>query len=133
MAFTHRIAKTWTSGAGGRVSATVTSTADAEDNRTLIIETAVTNQAVTLSILADELKSIYMVSTQTVTVKTNQTGPEPLPDDTLTLTAGIPLTWTNQDGAANPFSEDVSVLYVTNTSGETATIQIRVLQDSTPA
>lgn len=74
------------------------------------------------------MKGLWMYSDQTITIETNDSG---TPDDTITLTGGIPkIFYTN--GPANPLSADVDTIFVANSSGSTATLTIIAIQDATP-
>ena len=54
------------------------------------------------------------------------------PDDLITIAAGVAMVWYTGCDHVNPLTSDVTAFYITNSSGETATIEIHVLQDSTP-
>lgn len=76
----------------------------------------------------DRLKMVYLVSTETMTIETND---GTTPGDTITLTADEPLIW--WEGAAeytNPFaSADVTAFYLTNTTA--CTLSGFILHDPT--
>lgn len=88
-----------------------------------------TDYDIVASIDVTAVKSFYIVSDQDVTVETNS-GSEP--DDTLSLVAGVPYYWNTDSYDSFLLTADVTVLYVTNASGATANIEIRVIQDTTP-
>jgi hypothetical protein len=88
-----------------------------------------TNAQVNAAIDVSATKSFLIVSDQDVTVETNSGS---TPDDTIDLVANQPYTW-NPD-AYDDFllGTDVTAFFITNASGETATVQIEALIDATP-
>lgn len=82
-----------------------------------------TNAQVTLAFTAANLRLISLVATQNMTLKTNSYAS---PGDTINLIAGIPLVWDySSQYFPNPFTHDVTTLYVTCTAS--ATLQIKGL------
>lgn len=75
------------------------------------------------------LASVYILSDQDLTLKTNSTGS---PDDTIILTANKPVIWYAGCGWTNPLTVDVTKFYLTNGGGTSATFRARFLYDSTP-
>lgn len=75
------------------------------------------------------LKSLFVVSDQNVTMKSNSSG---APDDTLTLLANQPLVWYSGSYYPCPLTVDVVKFYVANASGAEADIYIFALIDPTP-
>jgi hypothetical protein len=128
MSITHTIGTTWENGTAG-VSTRKQITSDSEINVDVVIASATTNGQIVCAIDISELKSIVLNSTKDVTVKTNDGSS---PDDTFTLKANNPLVWNSESPTANPFSADITDLYVTNASGADATVQVRALLDVTP-
>ena len=114
---------------GATVDNQVVASPDSVTQQDLTVADSVTDQLVTIAIDFSELESIYLYSSATVTVETNSSS---APDDTITLTAGVPIVWYTSCGHANLFSADVTAFYITNASGSSASINIRVAQDSTP-
>lgn len=116
--------------AGGRALAyEVELTADSETNKTLTIADGITDQLVTIAIDFSEMVGLLIHSTYAITVETND---GTTPDDLITVAAGVPVVWYTDCDHDNPFTADVTAMYISNASGETATIEIHVLQDSTP-
>ena len=84
-----------------------------------------------LAFVADvsEMEGLFILSDQDLTIKTNSSG---APQETIELLAGVPLMWhSDLADAANPFSDDITALYVTNASGSTANLTIALLVDVT--
>ncbi len=129
MAFTHTTRIQWTSPNGGvEVSGTVSETADAEQNRQLAIAASTPDQEFDLDFLKDDLKSIFMLATEDLTVETNaadHTGGQQID-----LVAGVPFWWALSSGVANPITADVTKIFVTNAVARAATLDIRILYDS---
>lgn len=128
---THSV--TWTVNApGGQVTASKSYTAT---GHALVQDESIANGQtafqINIAIDVSALVSLWIHSDQAVTIKTNSSS---TPDDTLTPAAGIPIQWTNDSEYANPFASavDVTTIFVANSSGATATLNIRALQDATP-
>jgi hypothetical protein len=130
MAITHRTTLHWSgSGAGSlNLSGAVTETANAEQNRVLAIAAATPDQEFDLDFPFAALKSFFAISTQDVTIETNDGS---APDDTITLKAGVPVWWAASSSLASPFTADVDSIFVTNAGDKAATVNIRVLYDAT--
>ena len=71
---------------------------------------ASTNATLTLALTVANLQAVFIVCSQNCTLKTNSTSS---PGNTLNLVAGIPLAWGVSSGLANPFTSNVTVVYVT--------------------
>ncbi len=131
MAFTHQIQYTWNRNSGGETITQLSSeSADSEDNRDITVPDATTDMQVDLAFVRARLKSLFILSDQAILLQTN----DPMtPIDTIALAANVPLVWSASSGAANPFvNGDVTAVYLTNASGATATVKIRILKDGTP-
>lgn len=93
------------------------------------VPTASTDAGIVIAIDVSAVKAFYIVSSAAITVETNDGSS---PDDTLNLLAGQPYVWHTGSYDSFLLTADVTVLYITNASGATANIEIRVLQDATP-
>jgi hypothetical protein len=93
------------------------------------VATASTDTLIAVSIDVSAVKAFYLVSSAAITVETNSGSAA---DDTLSLVAGQPYVW--HTGSYDTFllGTDVTGLYITNASGSTAAIELRVIQDATP-
>lgn len=87
---------------------------------------SVTDQAHVVGIDISELDVFYMVADGALTVQTND---GTTPADTFTLVANQPVIFLN--GGTNPFSADVTALYLTNASS-TATVTFKLYAGQTP-
>lgn len=117
------------SGVGDAISKTIAYSNDAVDLVNIAVPAPSTNLAVALSIDVSELKYLYIVADQVLTLKTNSTG---TPANTIVLVAGLPLIWVHNYYYSNPLAAaDVTILYVTNASGTAATLQLIALEDPT--
>lgn len=128
MAFQHSVANT-ISVSGRTISITNTYTGSQSLSINEEIADGATNAQVNAAIDVSATKSFLIVSDQDVTVETNSGS---TPDDTIDLVANQPYTW-NPD-AYDDFllGTDVTAFFITNASGETATVQIEALIDATP-
>lgn len=93
------------------------------------VATGSTDAQITFDVDVSEVESIFIVSDQDVTLETNSGSAA---DDTFSLLANKPLEWQSDSYHANPFSADITDLYITNSSGSTATVIARAIYDATP-
>ena len=99
---------------------------------TLVDESVTTGQTdflINVAIDVSAVKAFYLVSDQAVTIETNSGSAA---DNTIVLVANVPYVWHTSWYDAFLLTIDVTKIYVTNASGSTATIEMRVLQDATP-
>lgn len=89
-----------------------------------------TNLQIAFAFTKTKLQSIYILASGVLTLKTNSTSS---PGETIVLAANQPVQWSALDAVLipNPFSTNVTTLYVTNASGAAATLQIRGVVDLT--
>jgi len=126
----HKITTTWERvGANERVDGEVTITADSEANADIALAIDDADVQVNLSVIVAQLKSLYIKATTGVTIKTNDAE---TPDDTINLVEGQVLQWDTDSPFANPFTEDVTALYVSENDSTAGELTIRTLQDATP-
>lgn len=131
MAYTHTINENITYSAGAsntRVVQAFTQTAGGEANVSESFTDA-TDALVDFTLDVSQLKSLLMYADGgDITVETND---GTTPGDTITLTDGAHTIYSaaSGSGTANPFSVDVTSLYITNTG--TASLVIRALYDPT--
>ncbi|HEY1188101.1 MAG TPA: hypothetical protein VGE74_10615 [Gemmata sp.] len=83
-----------------------------------------TNQEEVIAFPYATLLEVFISSDVTLTLKTNSSS---VPDDTITITAGKPLVWYAGCGLANPFTADVTKIYLTNATSGTADFFMRTL------
>lgn len=112
----------------------VTSSNQVTGSGAVIVNENIPDESVDLEVVVpldfSALKIFYMESDQDLTIETNSASE---PDDTIALTAGQPILYSSDMGeSANPFSADVTTLYVANASGSDATLKIQALTDVTP-
>lgn len=103
---------------------------EGENNREVAIGGTAANVLVDLDLDISQLALLVILCTVDATLKTNDSG---TPDDTLDLTAGVPLYW--EAGSGDLFlSADVEALYVTNDDPDDTpgTLTVRSLFDPTP-
>ena len=106
--------------------------ADAEDNRAVTIPAGATNLEIDIGIAYAQLVSLFMAATADLTIKTNHSGSNPAPDNTIALKAMVPLVWNADSYFTNPLTADVTKLYVSNAGAVDTVLEIAALQDSTP-
>lgn len=85
-----------------------------------------TDQEILAAIDISLAKLVMIKATVDMTLKTNSTG---APDDTLSLKAGIPMVWRENDYNALFLSADVTKFYATNGGAADGTLQILALID----
>ncbi len=128
MSFTHTYTETW-AGAGRTVQAEKSFTAASQTSLKETIADSVTDQEHMIAIDFSALVSIWIKSDKDITLETNSAT---VPDDTINLKADVPYSWNTSKVDALKLTADVTSIFVTNSSGATATLEIEVLQDPTP-
>lgn len=103
-------------------------TAEASQRLAVPVADSVTDQLTAFTLDVSQIVAFYMSSDQDLTVETND---GTTPGDTIALVAGVPLVWHNQSYHANPFSVDITALYLTNASGAAATFRLSEIHDPT--
>lgn len=88
-----------------------------------------TDYQIAVAIDVSAVKAFWIESDQAVTVETNSGSS---PTNTLTLVAGVPYVWNTDWYDTFKLTGDVTNIFVTNASGSTANIKLRVVQDATP-
>lgn len=83
---------------------------------------------VALSVDVSQVKGVYIVCDQDVTLETNNSGS---PTNTLALKANIPYVWYTNKYHTLVFSSDITALYVTNASAAVANLVVEILTDPT--
>ncbi|NIO43789.1 MAG: hypothetical protein GTO41_28705 [Burkholderiales bacterium] len=129
MAFNQTITRSVSSAGGREIRKSNVYSADGLDTREISVPDSTTDLLVNFTLDISQLKSIYMVSDQNLTVETNDSA---APQETIALLADKPLMWQNDSYYACPFAGDITKLYLTNSSGSTALFNLEVVHDSTP-
>jgi len=127
MAFTHTIGRSW-SGGGLSLSASKAYTASAEYNFTEDI-LAVADTEVACVIAVAEIASIFIVCNEDILLEVNDGAGG---GGSIALLADEPYVWHTDSYYTNLLAVDITALFFTNTSGNTATVEFRCLVDSTP-
>lgn len=129
MAYTHRMTSTFSrSGWSDQQIVDKTGTGEATVDEAIIA--GGTNVLVNVAFAYATLKSVYLICDQGLTIKTNSSS---APDNTITLVAAQPMWWHDTIGSANPFTANVTKVYVTNASGTlVANFRLVALVDATP-
>ena len=127
MPFTHSIA-TGVTGQGVNRNFAKVYTADATDRREITVPDSTTDLEVAVEIDVSEIKSIYLHSTQNITLETNSGG---APVDTINLIANVPYSFTTDSYFTNLLATDVTAFFLTNSSGSSATFIMELIIDST--
>lgn len=126
MSISHILTFGWTQGSNS-LSKQKTVTGGQELNISEAISANQTDLLIACVIDVSQLKSIYMLASQNMTIETNSAT---VPGTTIVLDANEPYVWHSDSPQANPFgSTDVTALYVTNTTA--GDLDIRALIDPT--
>ncbi len=104
-------------------------TGDLRTSVEFTIADSVTDQLVNFTADVSLIKAIIILSTQDVTLKTNDSG---APAETIVLLADNPLVWYEGSYYTNLLATDITKSYFSNASGSTATVKILMIMDSTP-
>jgi len=130
MATTHTLTRSWANGGPNPVAKNQSFSGTGEAN---IISTtvadSVTDQLEVISIDVSAIQSIYINSTQNITLEINSSS---APTETIALTADNPYIWYLGSYFTNTLATDITAMFLTNASGSTATFDVRCVYDSTP-
>jgi len=120
--FTHKVGVTFSNDAGTITSTTDTYLVDAEVNLDDTVTAGASNKEFDVNITQANIKTLCLMSTKDVTLKTNSTS---TPQETINLAANKQLVWTIDHLEAKPFSGNVTKFYFTNSGTSDATIKFR--------
>ncbi len=128
MAFNHTVTYTTQTPSGvSSVSNTYTGSSITSIDET--VAHGATNFQINVAIDVSTIKSIFILSDQNVTLETNSGSS---PAETISLVANVPYVWHTNSYFTNLLATDITAIFITNASGSTAAITLRVLQDATP-
>ena len=121
-------------GGGASKSVSTVVTGDSAVRVQTLVASDATDALLTIGLDVDNIKALFIVSDQDLTIKTNSTG---APDNTIVLIADEPLVWnkfaSGSEYYTNLFATDVTKMYLTNDSDPAvaANLTIIVVQDAT--
>ncbi len=124
-----------TSGAGEVVNKSITITDEAILDLSFDVADSQTDELHTIALDISEVKSVYIVSDQNITVEWNDVSGT---QGDMDLLAGEPVIWwstqvTDGGNTLNPLSTtDLATTYWTNASGSTANINFQAVYDASP-
>jgi len=125
MSFSHSILSQF-SRPGETLGQSLTETGNAEIARDAAVADSVTDAVMDVDFVHSDLQSIFLLSDQAVTADFVRAS-DSAEFVTVVLTASVPYTYQTSGYASNPFNAAVSKLHITNASGSTANVQLRVL------
>lgn len=125
---THTLTLAWTRN-GETLSKSVNVAVEGEQNLDVTVPGSTNDVQVAVEIDVSALKSVFIQSSETVTLETNSSS---APNETITITKDKPLVWYEGCGWANPFATDVTAIYLTRGSAGDAAVSIRFGYDATP-
>ena len=128
MSFTHTIVES-VSTAGRTLTRQNSYSGDSEPSISKPIPDQSTDYEIQFALDVSKTGLIYIVSDQDVTLETNSGSS---PDNTVNLKAGVPYIWTEDSYHAPLLTVDVTALFITNTSGAAAQLEIEALYNPTP-
>jgi len=130
MSYTHGLRTTWTDGAA-TLGANVEQTNEGQITHNVTLAASASLVEVTVAFTQAQLRSIFILSNLTVTMRTNSSSS---PVETITIQANKPFTWQFAGYGTIPFSAaGVTRLFFSNAdSVSSASVNIRVLIDATP-
>lgn len=130
MAFTQTLKLDWVGPSGRQITAANNYSGGAQASVSESIPDSSTDLQVTFALDVSAIKSIYIKSDQNITLETNNGS---TPDDTLTLLAGVPYIWHTDSYFTNLLTTDITTdIFITNSSGSAALLEIEVVTDPTP-
>jgi hypothetical protein len=130
---THNIKQVYTYSGSGIDTISSTTNQENTDTATILIEEAIivsTDTLVAMVMDVSEMSTLMVTSTEVITLNTNDIGGGS-PAKTFTIGPDDPQVWALGWTATNPWETDITALYITNASGSTADVVIRILYDST--
>lgn len=125
MSTEHKVTRT-TSIQGRSITQTIDVTGEVSHSLSFAVADATVDELVEIAFDAAKLKSIIIKTDQAVTLETND---GTTPQETISLSAAMALQWVSGEPGTIPFSGDITAFYFTNSSGETANIEIEALYD----
>jgi len=133
MSVSHVFTRSWKRSDGSPVNYEKTVTSDTDTDHSQAYADGTVDQLIDIAIDFSRTKGLFIGSDQDVTLETNNPGgASGTPDQTFNLKANCPIEWTEDDVATNPITVDITAIYITNDSGETANVEIHNLYDATP-
>lgn len=123
--FTHTLNWQYTA-SGNTESQNITVTADGEDNRDITVAALATDYLVAYALDYSQCKGLFILADADMTLEINSSS---APDQTISLTANVPVAWVYGGFGSCPITAVTTSLYVTSTAG--GTLKIRTLVDST--
>jgi len=133
MSVSHVFSRSWKRSDGSAVNYEKTVTSDTSTDHSKAYADGTVDQLINIAIDFSETKGLMIGSDQDVTLETNHPGGgSGAADQTFNLKANCPIEWTEDDVETNPITVDVTAIYITNNSGETANLEIHDLHDATP-
>jgi hypothetical protein len=89
-----------------------------------------TDTLVNIAVDVSAVKLCFIWSDRAITIETNAT--DASGGNTLTLVANVPYVWTTDSYNTFKLTADVTKMYVTNASGGSAQLVVKITQDATP-
>ena len=133
MSESYVITRSWKPLDGTAVNYEKTVTSDTSTDHSKAYADGTTDTLINITIDFSQVKALFIGSDQDVTLETNNPGGSSgAADQTFSLKANCPIEWTEDDVETNPITVDVTAMYITNASGETANLEIHALYDATP-
>ncbi len=130
MAFTHTLNLSWANAEGRALSTSKQYSGGAQASVSESIANSATDELVNFALDVSTIKAIFIKSDQDITLETNSGS---VPDDTLTLLAGVPYIWHTGSYFTNLLTTDITTnIFITNSSGSAALLEIEVVTDPTP-
>ena len=122
--FTHSITQGYSDSAGSVKTVTTNFTGQALEGWDGVVAAGATNAPIDADWVNANVQSLMIWSDQAVTVKTNSSSS---PAQTITLLANQMIEYGVGIGLTNPFTTDVTALFVSNAGGVNANFKLRVL------
>jgi hypothetical protein len=113
----------------GQVSSSLQFNASADGEFDEVVPPTTTNMPFSLALDISQVKSLYILSDQDVTLKTNSSSS---PTDTIALKANQPYIWYTGAYDASKITADVTQAFITNAGATQANVKMRWLYDITP-
>jgi len=129
VSFTHTLEQKIAT-AGRSVPCSNSYSGDGQLSRSIPVPDDSADMEVAIVLDVSEIKLIFIKSDQDMTLETNNAGS---PVDTISLLANKPYIWDEDSYFVNLLTTDVTKIFLTQSSGSAATLDIEAVFDSTPA
>lgn len=128
---TNTYTLSWTSGAASLSGSVVETLGDTDIVADIALTSSQANKELDIVLTVAAMRGFYYICPNATVLKTNSSGS---PDNTLTIPANTPVSWQRILNAIlpNPFTTDITKIFITNSTASATTARLRFSSDQTP-